>query len=488
MTPKAIQNFRCARQKTAIRRHKYSRPVSCALSDGIIDQTKNVFDYGCGHGEDVALLRKAGIQSSGWDPAHKASTIPIPADVVNLGYVVNVIEERNERRETLRKAWSLTGQVLVVSAQLTMDAKTKNVEPYKDGYLTKRGTFQKYFEQHELRQWIGDVLGEGAVPAAPGIFYVFRDGDAKEAFVSSRYRRAAAVPRLRKADELFEKHRNLLQPIMDFYAARGRLPEVSEVQGNPELVDVFGSAKRAFRVISVVTDASQWEKIRDERSQDLLVYLALARFDGRKKFSELPISLQLDVKSFFSNYKRACELSDALLFGCGNQETIDEACAESPVGKLTPSALYVHESALAELSPLLRAYEGCAKSYVGMIEGANIVKLHRREPKISYLTYPKFDKDPHPSLSASFSVNLQTFRFKQRRYADSLNPPILHRKELFVPETYVGREKFARLTKSEEKAGLYEKTSRIGRQNEWEALLKEKGGYLKGHLLFKQRK
>jgi len=84
------------RQKTAIRRYKYSRPVSCALCDGIIDQTKTFFDYGCGHGEDVALLRNAGIQSSGWDPSHKSSTTPVPADIVNLGYVVNVIDPNQD--------------------------------------------------------------------------------------------------------------------------------------------------------------------------------------------------------------------------------------------------------------------------------------------------------------------------------------------------------------------------------------------------------
>jgi DNA phosphorothioation-associated putative methyltransferase len=166
-------------------------------------------------------------------------------------------------------------------------------------------------------------------------------------------------------------------------------------------------------------------------SQDLLIYLSLARFDGRKKFSELPRALQLDVRAFFSTYKRTCDLADTLLFGCGNQEMIDAACRESGVGKVTPSALYVHSSALDELSPLLRTYEGCARSYLGLVEGANLIKLHRRKPKISYLSYPGFEKKPHPALAFSMSVNLQTFRIKTYHYESSDNPPILHRKELF---------------------------------------------------------
>lgn len=479
--------LKISRLKTALRRYAYSKPISSAISDGIIAPQKTVFDYGCGRGDDVVRLRRADIDATGWDPAHQSNTEIKPADVVNLGYVVNVIEDANERRGVLRKAWDLARDVLIVSAQLSVDAKTKDPKPYRDGYLTSRGTFQKYFEQQELRGWIADTLSVAPVAAAPGVFYIFRDEDAKEAFTSSRYRRVAAVPRLRKADKLFEEHRDVLQPLMDFYAERGRLADLSELAEAKLLVDVFGSVKQAFRVVKVVTDADVWEKIKNEHSQDLLVYLALSRFDGRKRQSELSRSLKLDVKAFFSNYKRACELSDALLFNCGNQEMIDAACSVSPVGKLTPAALYVHLSAIGELTPLLRVYEGCARSYVGLIESANVVKLHRKKPKISYLSYPGFDKDPHPTIERSFAVNLQTFKIRRTLYAQSSNPPILHRKELFVAESHAARKKFLRLTRSEERAGLYEETSTIGRRNEWKELLKEKGVYLKGHRLLKQK-
>jgi hypothetical protein len=42
--------------------------------------------------------------------------------VVNLGYVINVIEEAAERADVLREAWALTRKVLIVSARLTVDA------------------------------------------------------------------------------------------------------------------------------------------------------------------------------------------------------------------------------------------------------------------------------------------------------------------------------------------------------------------------------
>ena len=42
-----------SRRKTAIRRPDLSRPVALALRDGLISETSTVFDYGCGHGDDV---------------------------------------------------------------------------------------------------------------------------------------------------------------------------------------------------------------------------------------------------------------------------------------------------------------------------------------------------------------------------------------------------------------------------------------------------
>ena len=66
------------------------------------------------------------------------------------------------------------------------------------------------------------------------------------------------------------------------------------------------------------------------------------------------------------------------LFRAGSAEAVDEACRRSAVGKLLPTALYVHRSALEALDPLLRVYEGCARAYLGEVEGANLIKIYRR--------------------------------------------------------------------------------------------------------------
>ena len=472
------------RHKTAISRVELSRPMKLALADGIVSPGLPIFDYGCGHGDDLRLLANRGIKGCGWDPVHCPEQRRRRSPVVNLGYVVNVIEDPAERKEAIRAAWDLAETVLIVSGRLSMEARALGeAEDYADGILTSRGTFQKFFDQQELRNWIDQTLDAQSVAAAPGVFYVFRDERDRTQFIASRYRRRLAVPRLNRSTELFNEHKELLQPLIEFFRESGRLPVEQELSNTQELIGTFGSIRRAFRVVLTVTSSTEWDPITRERSEDLLVYLALAQFDGRPAFGRLPMALQRDVKAFFSNYKKACACADDILFSLGQPDVVASACQEASIGKLTPRALYVHESALNSLSSVLRLYEGCARGYLGRVDGANIIKLYRNEPKISYLSYPDFERDPHPALAFSITVQLQTFKVRNRDYSGARNRPILHRKELFVAPDHPHYRKWVRLTRIEEEKGLFDDTSRIGFQDGWNEALAGKDLYLKGHRL-----
>jgi DNA phosphorothioation-associated putative methyltransferase len=124
------------------------------------------------------------------------------------------------------------------------------------------------------------------------------------------------------------------------------------------------------------------------------------------------------------------------LFRAGSAEAVDEACRRSAVGKLLPTALYVHCTALDVLDPLLRVYEGCARAYLGTLDGANLIKLHRQSGKVSYLVYPDFETDPHPALLRSVKLSLRTREIDCFDYTASANPPVLHRKETFLPSDH----------------------------------------------------
>ncbi len=221
--PKRPTTLEIERHRTAIRRSDFSKPVRTAIEDQLISERTTVLDYGCGQGDDVRNLGAFGVRSIGWDPEFHPKNPISPCDVVNLGYVVNVIEDPEERAEVLKSAWHYARQALVVSARVDGDPQTGGNTQFRDGCLTRLGTFQKFFEQSELREWIEGILGRPAVAAAPGIFYVFRADEQRHLFVSSRYRRRLRAPSPRTSDLLFEKHKHLLEILMSFFTTRGRL-------------------------------------------------------------------------------------------------------------------------------------------------------------------------------------------------------------------------------------------------------------------------
>src|SRR4051794_10996795 len=94
-----------ARHRTAMSRRMLSRPLQLAFNDGLLDGQVRLFDFGCGRGDDVRALVRLGLEASGWDPAHHPYSPRTQAQVVNLGYVVNVIEDPSERAAVLREAW-----------------------------------------------------------------------------------------------------------------------------------------------------------------------------------------------------------------------------------------------------------------------------------------------------------------------------------------------------------------------------------------------
>jgi len=431
-------------------------------------------------------LRELGIASAGWDPNHAPDARRHPADVVNVGYVINVIEDVEERRQVLEEAWRLAERVLIVTARLTLEELGQNLTPYGDGYLTSRGTFQKFYDHGELRAWITTVLGADPVAATPGAFYVFKKSSDRESFLARRERRRVESLRVSGTAVIFERHRDSLESVVPFFAARGRLPSVDEVPAAGVLLQSIPRISTILQALRSVIGAEQFDQVVLERQQDLLVYLALARFEKRPALHRLPHDLQLDIRALFRSYLAACEAADALLLSVGQSQERDLAFRDASIGKRTGNALYVHVSALGKLPMLLRVYEGCARAYVGTVEGATLVKLHRFKHQVSYLSYPSFDREAHPKLTGSPVVRLGDLTVDYRDFSSWQDPPVLHRKELFVPEHYPRRATFARLTQSEERLGLLSDSTRIGTASGWRAALDGAGVAIRGHRIVRR--
>ena len=109
-----------------------------------------------------------------------------------------------------------------------------------------------------------------------------------------------------------------------------------------------------------------------------------------------------------------------------------------------------------------------------------LIKFHTDRFAVSFLDYPDFWTTSHPVLQRSW---IQQFDSEGRAaggikildYSAKANPPILHRKELFLPPVHPRYAEFAAITLKEDQAGLYEDTSRIGTLQGWQDVLRQKG-------------
>lgn len=92
------------RHRAEIARVTAFKLVRLAVEAGLFPTDTTYFDYGCGDGADIDYLHCLGLTSCGWDPYFRPDQPQVPADVVNIGYVINVIENTAERRQALLNA------------------------------------------------------------------------------------------------------------------------------------------------------------------------------------------------------------------------------------------------------------------------------------------------------------------------------------------------------------------------------------------------
>lgn len=448
-----------------------------ALSHGIIEESRSVFDYGCGRGEDVKYLKSAGIEANGWDPHHRPESPLSCADVVNLGYVLNVIEYPDERDDTLRKAFELARQVLVVAVRVDQ-ALERGVE-FSDGILTSRGSFQKFYKQSEFREYIERILGRRPHMAGLGIAYVFRDELLESFYLESLSRRRFEASRTSAIEEFSQNA--IARQYLKLAVALGRPPVAKEFGRYPKLLERFGSPERVEKLARQLLSPEAIRESQQRRRDDILTYIAMMRLQGLTSvpFRSLPHELRADIKMLWPSYSAALREGEAFLFQIGNSESVRNSCKNAPVGKKLPEALYVHRSGEEQLGALLRLLIFAAQQIVGEVD-YNVTKIALDGRSISLLRYEHFEEEAHPSLHYSVRIYLPRAEYAIRDYSNSTNPPILHRKDSLVDGLYQSHKVFAELTKQEEQLGLLSRSD-IGTKQGWLAVLAENGVTINGH-------
>lgn len=449
---KTEESINIKRHRTAINRDKLSAPMQSLVRHGFLDGNRSVFDYGCGKGDDLLELEAHGINAAGWDPVFRSDTKKESADIVNLGFVINVIEERDERIKVLKEAFGLANGLLVVAVMLGRESIESQFTPYKDGVVTSRDTFQKYFTQIELREFLEVALGQHAHAVSPGVFFIFKDEIEEQLFLSNRQRvnrqwkqittrtPKTKVSRTADMEKILREDPQLIEAFWNTCLDLGRLPANDEFELSTDVRKLFGSHKNAFDMLSTHYDQAEFLAARSGRIEDLMVYFALGFFSQRKAYSAMPRSIQRDIKAFFKSITQANEFAKKALFSIAKTDAITEACLEAredlQTGRLESDHSYVvHQDQLSSLPGILRIYVGCAAAFYGDIDDVDLVKIHMQSGKVSLMIYDDYESRL-PILQQRIKINLRNQKIDWFMYNETGEQQPLYLKSVYMQEDH----------------------------------------------------
>jgi DNA phosphorothioation-associated putative methyltransferase len=438
------------RHKTAIKRWSLSAPFQTLNKYGYLSGNYNIFDYGCGHGDDLKILEKLEVPASGWDPYFRPDAELISADIVNLGFVLNVIENPRERSETLLKAYGLASKMLAVSVML--NSQSSGGEGYGDGVKTSRNTFQKYFSQVEIKEYLATVLERQPVAVGSGIFYVFKDDIEEQRFLERRYKsthlqmrsgtyleqvpKARRLTRTEKEKIFFDSNADVLKTFENDWYRLGRKPLQLEVGNADKLIEVFGSYQKACNYLEKQLDDDRIMAARSERISDLNLYFAMFVFERRKTPNNLSTELRQDIKEFYSNLQDAMVSGQKLLFSAGDTKLLVGAtikAAQAGLGYLNEEEQFqFHVSRFSELEPILKIFVYCGAVLYGDYEQADIIKIHSRTNKITFIKYDDFENTPLPRMVERVKVDLRSQRTSYFSYGEEFPSPYLYNKSKYL--------------------------------------------------------
>ena len=171
-----------------------------------------------------------------------------------------------------------------------------------------------------------------------------------------------------------------------------------------------------------------------------------------------------------------------LLFASGDPDELELAIEDLDFGWIDREEEHFtfHRMCIERLPPILRIYIECAARRYGDPEQADLIKVHIRSGKLTFLHYKEFERDPFPQLLLRIKVDLR--RLFVNVYDHSIEPPyqVLYFKERFLPLDAPRRASMEQVSRRLRKFGVTESILGPNDRNapckeEFEAALKAAG-------------
>jgi DNA phosphorothioation-associated putative methyltransferase len=285
------------------------------------------------------------------------------------------------------------------------------------------------------------------------VFFVFRDKDLEQRFLSSRFssRQLYTIARWRPprverplrpsaAERKYEQYRPLLEGLWERWLELGREPLPSELKNAEEIAAGLGSVPRALRLLAQRQDLAELEVAAKQRRDDLTTYFALQQFARRKHYQHLEAGIQRDVKAFFGSYGAAQDIARRALFGIADTAALDEACRQAALQGLgfldEGHSLQLHSSLVARLPALLRIYVACATVLYGDIESADLVKIHIMSGKLTLMEFDDFLGAPLPRMTRRVKIKMRQQSFDVFEYGADYPSPFLYHKSRYINDDF----------------------------------------------------
>jgi DNA phosphorothioation-associated putative methyltransferase len=240
-------------------------------------------------------LQGAGIAAEGWDPFFAPDVELRAANVVMLSYVINVIEDVDERVEVLRRAFALARDVLIVAVRV--ENGIAGVPAGKQGSWTGAGTFQKFFTHSEFLGLLASTLRIRPHSPATGVAYAFKTAQAEQEHEKRRSPLQAPASKV------------LLIDAVTAFGDEDEFAALARQLGRLPTTDEWVYEIRSRRTSSAPPGTDETVARLEDRRREVVTFLALLRLYRihPPNFRALSAAMRREIMELWGSYYSALQ-------------------------------------------------------------------------------------------------------------------------------------------------------------------------------------